>query len=413
MVKKYSTTTVVVSSITFLSGVLVAVLWMTMAGAGGAPMGGHGGVSSGGGHGGGHGGGPRGPRPATVRVAEARIETLRQRVAVIGRLREVRRATVAAEVEGKVLAVAVREGDAVVGGETVLARIDGVWAELDLARTQAEVAAAQATLDQSELDLGYLEQLLEAQSAKPKEVDDMRAQVSSDRAQLSAAVAERDRVNKEVERLVVLAPFDGFVTRKITEVGQWVAPGDEIVEMISQGEVDAVCDVPEHLIDLIKIGDIAEVVIEPLGLPVRGVVAAINPSGGNSARTFPVKVKLDDRGGRLKAGMSVTVWLPVGLEAERLTIPRDAVSYGVDGQSVWVGVAGESDVADESEPTKPTAVKVAVRVLFGEGDRVAVEPLLDGAGTSLIEGAAVVVEGAESLKAGQPLNYIDEVPAEE
>ena len=74
--------------------------------------------------------------PATVRVGVAETQKLRPRLAVIGRLREVRLATVAAEVEGKVLAVPVQEGDPVVGGQTVLAEIDGVWAGLDLARTQ-------------------------------------------------------------------------------------------------------------------------------------------------------------------------------------------------------------------------------------------------------------------------------------
>jgi membrane fusion protein, multidrug efflux system len=416
MIKNHPNNTVVVSAITFVAGGLAAVLWMTMAGAGGAPMGG-----AGGGHGGPSGGGPpggghRGPRPATVRVAQAKLQTLRPRIAVVGRLREVRLATVAAEVEGKVLAVPVHEGDPVVGGETVLARIDGVWAELDLARTQAEVAAAQATLDQSELDFSYLKQLLAAQSAKPKEVDDTRARVASDRARLSAALAERDRVIKEVDRLVVLAPFDGFVTRKVTEVGQWVAPGDEIVEVISQGQVDALADVPERVIDLVKIGDTAEVVIEPLNLPVRGEVVAINPNGGNSARTFPVKVKLDDLGGRLKAGMSVTVWLPVGPQGDHLTVPRDAVSYNAEGASVWVVVPGESGVpqdsggAGERQPPMPTAARVAVRVLFGEADRVVVEPLLGGADTPLIGTASVVVEGAESLKPGQSLKYADTPP---
>lgn len=396
----------------FVAGCLVAVLWMTMTGAGGAS-----GVSedaSGGGH-------SMGPPPATVRVAQAMIDSLRPRLAVVGRLREVRLATVAAEVEGKVLEVAVREGDPVVGGETVLARIDGVWAELDMARTQADVAAAQATLDQSELDLNYLEQLLNAQSAKPKEVDDMRAQVSSDRALLRAAVADRDRVQKELERVVVIAPFDGFVTRKLTEAGQWVAPGDEIVEVISKGQIDAVANVPEHLIDSVKVGDIAEVVIEPLKLPVRGEIIAINPDGGNAARTFPVKVKLDDLGGRLKSGMSVTVWLPLGEETPMLTVPRDAVLYSLEGQSVWVGMPAQSDGsptsgssdADPAQPglpPRPSAMPVPVRVLFGEGDRVAVEPLSSMDSSPLVDGIDVIIEGAESLFPTQPLIYAGNQP---
>jgi membrane fusion protein, multidrug efflux system len=378
----------------FCAGLLVAILWFTVPSSGGAPADMP------------EGGGPpgemdMGPPPADVRTAHAQLLNLRPRMAVTGRLRELRRATVAAEVEGKILAVRVQEGDPVVGGETVLAEIDGVWAKQDLKRTEAEVAAAQATLDQSVLDLNYLEQLLEAQSAKPKEVDDMRAQVASDRASLSAAIAARDRVECEVDRLVVLAPFDGAVTRKITEVGQWVSSGDDIVEMISHGELDAIADVPEKAIDRIKVGDIAEVVIEPLGLTARGEVVAINPNGRNAARTFPVKVRLDDQGGRLKAGMSVTIWLPVGAEAKYLTVPVDAVMYGLDGQTVWVGLPGAED------SPMPTAMSVPVKTLFAEMGHVAVDPLNKADRETLSDGAMVVIEGAETLFPTQPLNDVD------
>lgn len=384
----------------FCAGALVAVLWFTMAGAGGATN-----AATAGPPGGGEGGGaPSGPYPANVRLAEAQAKVLRQRIAVVGRLHELQRATVAAEVEGKILEVPVEEGDPVIGGETVLARIDGVWAEQNLRRAEADVAAAQATLDQSELDLQYLEQLREAQSAKPKEVDDMRAKVASDRARLSSAAADRDRAQREIERLVVLAPFDGAVTRKITEVGQWVAPGDDIVEVISHGQVDAIVDVPEDVIDQVKLGDNATVVIDPLGLKVAGEVVAINPNGQNAARTFPVKVRLDDQAGRLKAGMSVTVWLPIGSEAEYLTVPHDAVMYTVDGKHVWIGVPG-----DEGSPM-PSAASVAVRPLFAEDDRVAVEPMHAADGKLLVDGVAVVVEGAESLFPGQPLNDVGRAP---
>jgi len=397
MIKRQSNTTILLSAIAFVAGVLVAVLCMTMLGAGGATPGGDGSAVGGGPM---HGGRP----PAMVRVGYVKAENLQQRTGVVGRLRELRRAIVAAEAEGKVLAVPVQEGDPVVGGETVLAEIDGVWARLELARTQARVASAQATVDQSVLDLDYLEQLLNAKSAKPKEVQDMRAHVQSDRATLDASIADRDRAEKEVQRLIVIAPFNGSVTRKATEVGQWVERGDEMVEVISNGGIDAVADVPEDLIDQIKLGDNAQVVIDPLTLTVDGEVAAVNSNGGNSARTFPVKVRLDDRSGRLKPGMSATVWLAVGPEKDCLTVPRDAVVYGPDSQTVWYAKPGETQDA------KPTAEVVPVRVLFGEGDRVVIDPLSGGA---LTEGVAVVTEGVERLSPGQPLDIENDTrPAE-
>ncbi len=396
MPRNSHTVTVWTSAIAFAAGLLVALLWFYMPGADGN-------TSPGGGREAESQGPPPGPPPASVRMDEVTVQTLRQRTAVTGRLRELQMATVAAEVEGKVLQVPVVEGDPVVGGETVLARIDGVWAEQNLKRAEAQVAAAQAMLDQSAIELGYLEQLLEAKSAKPREVEDMRAQVASDKANLSAAVAERDRVQREVERLVVLAPFDGTVTRKSTEVGQWVAPGDAIVDVISSGAIDAVADVPEHLIDYISLGDEAEVSIDPLRTVVRGEVIAINPDGSNSARTFPVKVRLDDQAGRLKSGMSVTIWLPIGEEAEWLTVPNDAVMYGNDGQTVWVGLPGEGG-------PMPTAMSLPVKPLFGEKDRVVIEPIGPAAAGMLAEGTSVVIEGAEVLFPGQPLMDVDNPP---
>jgi len=96
------------------------------------------------------GGGPPGdggPPPASVVVEPAIEMPLRQRFAVVGRLREVRRARLAAEVEGKLIEMPADAGDAVVAGQTVVARIEDTWAKLAVRQFEAEVAAARAELD--------------------------------------------------------------------------------------------------------------------------------------------------------------------------------------------------------------------------------------------------------------------------
>ncbi|GAB4195943.1 MAG: efflux RND transporter periplasmic adaptor subunit [Phycisphaeraceae bacterium] len=390
-----SQATVWTAIMAFCAGALVAALCFTMSGAGGMPP--MAGMNDP------EGSAPMVP-PAYVRFGTVKAQPLRQRIAVVGRLEEVRRTTVAAEVAGKVLDVPVEEGDSVKAGQTVLAKIDDAWATQNLKRAEAEVAAAQATLSQSELELKYLEQLLAAQSAKPKEVDDMRARVASDRARLAAAIAERDRARLEVERLVVLAPFDGVVTRKIAEAGQWVSPGEDVVELISTGEIDAVADVPERKIDRIRVGDLARVHIDPLDRWIEGPIVSINPNGLNNARTFRVKVRLDDLAGQLKPGMSVTAWLAVGPESDHLTVPQDAVYYTPDGTQVWVALPGSDG------PPMPSAMFVPVRTLFTVGDRVVVEPVSKDSAALLADGAQVVVEGMEDLFPGRPLIDADAQP---
>lgn len=335
----------------------------------------------------------QGPPPAAVRLGTTLEEELFTRWDAIGQLRELRRAVVAAEVAGLVVALDVDGGDAVVGGETELARIDGVWARLALAQAEAEVHGAEALLDQGQRDLRFLEELQQSGSAKPREVEDARAVVKREQARLDAATAARDRARREVERTVVLAPFDGVVVRKMTEVGQWLDPGSPVAEVVTTGAIDAVVDVPEDLVNQVRAGQDVEVVIDALGLRTSGQVISITPLGADAARTYPVKLRLDDRGGLLKPGMTVVAQIPTSDRAPTLTVPRDAVIQSANGPVVWMAVG---------EPGGQMAMPQPVRVLYGHGDRYAVRPL-PTAGPALTAEMPVVIEGAERLFPTQPL----------
>lgn len=340
-----------------------------------------------------------GPPPASVRVAQVQMQTLQHRVAVVGRLQEVRRVTVTAEVEGKITDLAVDEGDRVTGGETKLAQIDEVWANLNLKSAQASVAAAQAELDQAKSDLDQLERLSKAGSAKAKEVEDQRTLVAANQARFESAIAQRDRAETEAQRAAIVAPFDGAVSQTLIEVGQWVDPGDGVVEMISIGEIDAVVDVPERFVNGLQVGDEVEVKIESIGHEVVGQIVSVRPDGMNASRTFPVKIRLPDHEGQLRAGMSVVAQVPISRKGEFITVPRDAVLFGASGAAVWY--------AAQMGGPMPAALPEPVNVLFGAGERYAVEPLPGGEYPALNQGTRVVIEGAERLFPTQPLSIMN------
>lgn len=357
-------------------------------------------AGGGGGPGGGAGGpGQGGPPPALVRLGEATLKQVQQRTRIVGQLTPVQEAIVAAEVEGRVTAMPIDVGDRVVAGETVLAEVDEVFTQLELDAAEAEVLAAEATLAQAESDLEELESLARRNSATEKEVNDQRAQVKADRARLQASIAVRDRFRERVQRLKVVAPFDGVVTEKLTEVGQWLAPGASVARVVSRGRIDAEVDIPERFINAVEPGMAIAVLIEPLGnRRVEGEVVSINPRGASAARTFPVEVRLSDQGGELKPGMSVIAEVPLTGEAQRLTVPRDAVQFSETGATVWAGVP-----MGESASATPSAVPMPVRVLFGSGPDFVIEALPSGMGPPLSAGTPVVIEGAERLFPTQPL----------
>jgi len=292
----------------------------------------------------------------------------------------------------------------------VLSKIDGVWAMFELRETEAQVAAAQATLDQSERDYKYLHTLQERGSAKLKEVDDAKSQVASDRAVLEAAIAIRDRAKERVARLAIVAPFDGAVVAKLVEPGQWVESGTAVAEMITTGSIDAQVFVPERYIGSMQVGQVVSVTIEPLSRRVTGPVTAIIPRATNAARTFPLKVRLDDQAGHLKSGMSVVAHLPICDALPRLIVPRDAVMFSGPDAVVWTAVtaadhaeenAGDSgDAGGSGGDAMPSALPVAVKVLFSITDHYVVQPIN---GDILEVGAAVVIQGAERLIRNQSL----------
>ena len=355
-----------------------------------------------------------GPPFAMVRVAEAKFEHLQNRAALVGRLREVRRSVVAAEVTGKIVEMLVDAGDVVTGGRTVLARIDSVWskhrlalAEANLAAAWSEEAEARAVLVKSTSDLEQIQNLVENNATSDREYKEALAVFEADEARLKgasarirAAESERDLVQSEYEKLTILAPFDGVVVAKMVEVGEWADKGTAVAEIISRGSIDAVIDVPERMINSIKVGIEVPVFVEALSKEVTGQVEAIIPAGAAASRTFPVKIRIDDQGGRLKAAMSVVVRVPTSEKIQAVTVPRDAVLQSPRGPYVWISAAGRGPV--------PVARSVPVKVLFGKGDRYAVH-----AGGQQLGRAEVVIEGGERiLFSGQPLRIVQQVLAD-
>ena len=369
----------------------------------GPPEQGKGPGSKGPGGGGGPGGpGGGGPPPAMVRLAPVVSQELRNHLRVVGRLREVRRALVSAEEVGRFVEVGAEEGLPVVGGKTVLARVDDTWARLALESAEARVqqaaarsAESQAGVSQALRDLEHVKSLAGTAAALLKEVDDAKTKVDGAQAALAAARAEglvaaadRSRAEVRLKRVEVLAPFDGVVVRKLVEVGQWSKEGEPVAEIVSRGTIDAVVDVPERVVNGVSVGDELEVIIEPLGLRAMGKVRQVVPMGENAARTFPVKVGLEDREGLLKPGMSVVALVPTAEREMRVAVPRDAVLRGPMGEYVWADSGG-------------VAMRVGVEVLFGSAEHYAVRVL---PGPPLRPGMNVVVEGGERVMfPGQPL----------
>lgn len=345
------------------------------------------------------GGKPTAAPRALIRVAAAGRKQIEPQRSLIGRLVEVRKVTVASEVAGKIVELPVEVGTPTVGGETVLARVDDVWNRLAAKRSQALLESAQAQLVYQQAELRRGEQLSLTNVVTASELESRQAMVSELQAKVAEAKAALEEEHERIERSVIRAPFDGSVVAKLAELGGYLSPGDPIVEIVSSGQLDALLMVPESMINLISLEQTLPIRIDPLGDDVPGTVVSVTPYGPTASRTFPVRVRLDDQGGRLKAGMSITASIATETGREALVVTRDAVLVRPDGATVWVAVPED---AEGNAQVHPVPVALTARMTT----EYAVEAETEAGRELLGEGAAVVIEGAERLTPDQQVRIV-------
>ncbi|MEW6356465.1 MAG: efflux RND transporter periplasmic adaptor subunit [Planctomycetota bacterium] len=347
-------------------------------------------------------GSPAQPPGALVRVGQARVEEVCPETRVVGRLAELRKVTVASEITGNIVAMDVYEGSPVAGGKTVIASIDKVWLDLAIAKQKARIEVIKAQLRRERDNLQRLTALSERGVAPDREQTDQLAAYDQRQAELKEAEVTLQDLEEQRRRIDIVAPFDGWVVLRHAELGQRLSPGSPVVDIVSRGDIYAVMNVPESLVNRLEIGMDIPVMIEPLGEARSGRLHSITPYGSKASRTYPVRVVLSDKEGKLKAGMSVTATFPVGAKQKQIMVSRDAVLIKPDGSIVWIVRPGEPMTA------VPAPVEIAARV----GDRFAVEPLTSEGRELLVDAAMVVIEGAERLRPNQAVRLMDAKSAE-
>ncbi len=342
----------------------------------------------------------QGPQPLLVRVGTIERKAIVPVRTLVGDLIAVRTATIPTEVAGKVVDLPVDEGTKVVGGETLLARIDDTWTTLDEAKIVTQIAEKEATLAFERDELGRYENMLKDDAVPLSEAEQERSLIKELEASLSQLKVMLEEAQERKKRLDIIAPFDGSVVAKHAEVGEYVPIGSQIVDIVSTGRIDARIMVPEESLPLVDVGSELDVIVDALGLELRGKVFSINAQGSVGSRTFPVRVELDDQNGKLMPGMGVSVFVPVMRESTELLVPKDAVLTKPDGSTIWVLKAKDGKAGEEEQTGTLVAEPIPVRVLSHTRDAYAISCEREGDRDLVAPDTKVVTEGLERLIPG-------------
>ena len=323
-------------------------------------------------------------RPAApVRYTLAASHSFRAQVRLPGTVQSSLSSTVAGEVEGLVEEFTVRQGDAVKKGR-LLVRLRTKQLELEKKANEADLQETLARQSLSEKEFGRAKELFDAQIIARDELDAKKYDLDAWRGRDQRLRAGIERIEDEIARAAIYAPFDGVVLEEHTQVGEWLGQGDPVVELVSTTGLEVRVDVPERYIRRFRSGSKVGIAFEALGgSRVRGTVRAVIPQADVEARTFPVLVTFTNPGGAAPGMMAEAVFSG-GDQSRQTIVPKDGVVLQAGRQTIFI-------VTSEG-----TARPVAIRQGVGVGQWVVVEGPVN-------PGDRVVTRGNERLTAGQPV----------
>lgn len=392
-----------------------------------------------------------------VDVAIARTELLQQQPEYTGTTTPFRIVSVRSQVEGRLLALNLDVGDTVRQGQNI-GQLDDVilltelkQAEAELAALQSEVARAtnqvsnaRAAVERSRLELVqaqadsqrqqqlFQEGAIAEQTAQQARTEAqtaaqaLRAAQEQVRTEQQAVAAARGRVvaqqalvaqtkeRRSYSRLT--SPISGVVTEKVTEPGNLLQAGNEVLKIGDFNRVKVVVQVSELELAKIQVGQSVQVRLDAFpNQELIGRVTRISPAADITARLIPIEVVIPNTGGKIGSGLLARVNFE-NQTPQRVVVSQTAIQNQAKNQNSSQSAAAKKDqngtvfvITNTEGKTKVTARPVTlgikadskVEILSGlqAGESYVVrsgKPLKNGDTVSL----SILSEKAESLPAG-------------
>lgn len=258
---------------------------------------------------GGAGGGA--PMGMPVEVAVARADTVRDEIPATGQIEAMQSIDLHPEIEGRITAFLVNEGEEVAQG-TPLFKVDD-------AQLQAQVAQLAAQRDVAQQDLARTKSLIQQNASSAADLE--RADATARSAQ---AAYDLERIR--LDRTTVTAPFAGIVGQRYVSLGDYVTTATKLVSLQTVNPQRAVVQIPERFAENVHRGQIVEFNVAALpGRTFAGVVDFVDPVVQLPGRTVLVKARVPNESRRLLPGMFVEAHLVTAVRPNAVVVPEESV----------------------------------------------------------------------------------------
>ncbi len=307
----------------------------------------------------------------TVKVKEGYANSLQN---YVGTLYYDRNSNLASDSSGVVSKLYVKEGQAVKKGNILL--------KLESSILEAKVKAKKATLNsflaqqtKQQKDLKRAEVLINKKSIAQSSYDNTYYTLEALNSEILSHKAELLSMNIELKKKSIRAPFNGVIVKREVDIGEWVAVGSSVFNLVDTKSIEARVNVPSRLLSTLSRGQKLQATIEKKNIEVS--VKTIVPLADKASRTFPVKLSFKSQKSLIE-GMRIDVKVPTLKKEKALLIPRDAVikRFGsfvvfsvVDDKAMMIPVKVINYTQSEAA-ISAAGLKVGMRVVTKGNERI-------------------------------------------
>lgn len=319
-----------------------------------APKGGAGGASAAG------GAGAAGPgAPAAVEVGKVQRLRIEDDAQAVGSLRSRQGVMLRPEVSGRISRLGFADGQRVRRGQ-VLVQLDDTLQAAQMRQAEAQAAIARTNLQRN--------RELVAQNFVSQSVVDQSA------AALEVAMAQVALSKAQLERMKILAPFDGVAGIRSVNIGDYVKDGADLVNVEDTTQVWVDFRLPERYLAQLKTGQPVEVSLDAMpGRTFRGLVDALDSQLDANGRSLLVRARLANPDGVLRTGMFARTRTLFAVRESALVVPEEAlVPQGGKQFLIKVVDGPQGKMSQRLEARLGVRVPGKVEILGGvaEGDLV-------------------------------------------
>ncbi len=229
-------------------------------------------------------------------------------------------------------------GDKVKAGG-VLAEIDTPDLDQQLMQARADLSVAQANAKLAQISAERWQSLASTDAVAKQDVDTRTFTWNANIAQVKSAQANVDHLAAEEGFKRLIAPFDGIVTARATDIGALInvgaAGGAQLFVVSETGKLRVYVNVPQNYVPSVPPGTKATITVpEHPDKTYRGTVEASAQAVDPQSGTTLMQLIVDNSAGELMPGDYAGIHLQIPAAANVLSVPSSALIFDAKGLSI-------------------------------------------------------------------------------